>query len=200
MALKLVTPPTVEPLTMADVEAQTRADLTTESELVEGYISAVRARAEVELRRALLTQTWDLVLDAFPTSTARNPFAALEINLPPLQSITHIKYLSTDNVLTTLAASEYVVDLDSTPGRVTPAYGKVWPSTLDYPGAVRIRFVAGYGDEVMDVPQCIRHWMLMNVATLYENRESLTIGNGGVIELKTLADSLLDPERWEVRL
>jgi hypothetical protein len=93
-----------------------------------------------------------------------------------------------------------VVDTDSTPGRVLPAYGKVWPSTLDYPGSVRVQFVAGYGDTAEDVPQCIRNWILLNIGAMHENREVLTIGPGGVIDLTTMADSLLDPERWEVRV
>lgn len=249
MALKLITPPATEPITLADVEAQIQATLPVDQEtLVNGYISAIRQRGENEMRRAMITQTWDLVLDAFPGSTGRNPFAALEIPLPPLQSVVSVKYLATDGTLTTLAAGYYVVDLDSTPGRVMPAYGKTWPATLDYPGAVRVQFVAGYalpvypafdvlavytaGDavlytngksyrakattvagtlptdatkwavisEVEAVPQCIKNWLLLNVASMYENRESLTIGTGGVIELSTLADSLLDPERWEVRI
>lgn len=211
MALKLITPPAAEPLALSDIEAQVRGDLFDESALVEGYIKAIRQRAELELRRALITQTWDLVLDAFPTPTARNPFAALEIPLPPLQSITSIQYLATAGQFVTLAPEDYTVDTDSTPGKVMPAYGKTWPVTLDYPGAVRVRFVAGYGPIIPEepdpdvtypdnVPQCIKNWMKLNVASLYENRESLVIGSGGVIELTTLADSLLDPERWEVRV
>lgn len=200
MSIKLITPPTVEPITLADVEGQCNTDdLTAQAGTVNGYIVAVRQRVENDLRRTLITTTRDLILDSFPCSE-RNPFAAIEIPLPPLQSVISVKYLSTENVLTTLDAGEYVVDTDSTPGRVMPAYGKTWPSTLDYPGSVRVQFVAGYGDAAADVPQCIKNWMLLNVGALYENREVLTIGNGGVIDLTTMADSLLDPERWEVRV
>lgn len=246
MSIKLVTAPDVEPVTLDDVGGQCRADLTSEAGTVNGYITAIRQRVENDLRRALITQTVDLVLDAFPISTARNPFAAVEIPLPPLQSVVSVKYTDTYGVVQTLANTEYVVNTDSTPGRVMPAYGKVWPATLDFPGAVRVQFVAGYGGPVawdvaavyaigahvlytdgntyrktattaagvvctdltkwaLDhpgyaVPQCIRNWMLLNIAAMYENRESIIIGQGGVIELNTLADSLLDPERWEVRV
>jgi len=130
MTVKLVTAPICEPITLSDVEAQTRATLTSESALVGSYITAVKQRVENDLRRALITQTLDLVLDVFPCSSRNNQFAALEIPLPPLQSVVSIKYVSEDGVLTTLDAAHYVVDTDSTPGRVMPAYGKVWPSTL----------------------------------------------------------------------
>lgn len=200
MALKLVTAPEAEPLTIADVEAQIQYALPADQyELVKGYISAVRQKAETVLRRALVTQTWDLVIDAFPVPTSRNQFAAVEIPLPPLQSVDSVQYLDVSGQLVTLADTEYTVDADATPGRILPAYGKAWPFTLDYPGAVRVRFTAGYG-AAADVPQCIRSWMLLNVASLYENRESAVVGNGGLIDLSTLADSLLDAERWGVRL
>jgi uncharacterized phiE125 gp8 family phage protein len=204
MARKLIIPPKVEPLAFADVEAQIQSTLPDDqADLVGGFIVAVRQKCENELRRALLTQTWDLVLDSFLRPGARCPsWNAIEIPLPPLQSVVSVKYLSTANVLTTLAPTEYVVDLDSTPGRVMPAYGKTWPSTLDFPNAVRIQFVAGYGDEAEDVPQCIKNWMLLNVANLYENRESETVSTGRLtaVDLSTMADALLDPERWELRV
>lgn len=201
MAIKVITSPAIEPVSLIDVEGQCNTgDLTEQADTVNGYIVAIRQKVENDLRRTMITTTRDLVLDSFPCSSTRNPFAALEIPLPPLQSVVSVKYLSTDHVLTTLDAAEYVVDTDSTPGRVMPAYGKVWPSTLDYPGSIRVQFVAGYGDDAADVPQCIRNFMLLNISALYENREVLTIGQGGVIDLTTMADSLLDPERWEVRV
>lgn len=246
MTTRIVTAPIAEPVTLADMEGQCRATLTSETVTVNGYITAIRQRVENDLRRSLITQTVDLVLDSFPCPSSRNPFAALEIPLPPLQSVVSVKYLSADGILSTLDASEYVVDTDTTPGRIIPAYGKTWPSTLPYPGSVRVQFVAGYGGPVawdalavypvdarvlytngntykktavtvagivctdatkwvldhpgFAVPQCIRNWMMLNIAAMYENREALIIGQGGVISLTTMADSLLDPERWEVRV
>jgi len=203
MSLKLVTAPEVEPIIQADVEAQLQYELPVDQvSLVNGFISAIRQKAEVALRRALITQTWNLALDGFPGPSLCNPFAMIEVPLPPLQSVVSIGYLSTDNVLTVLNAGDYVVDLESTPGRITPAYGKTWPQTLNFPGSVRVQFVAGYGDEATDVPQCIKQWCLLNIAALYENRESESVvnGRGVVIDLSTMADSLLDAERWEVRV
>jgi uncharacterized phiE125 gp8 family phage protein len=200
MSLTRATAPATKPIDLPDMEGQIRADLSEEAETVKIYIAAVTDRAETELRRAIITQTWDLTLDAFPCVSRRNPFAAIEIPLPPLQSVESVKYLSTNNELTTLDPSKYVVDTSVTPGRIIPAYGQAWPAALDFPGTIRVQFVAGYGDDPADVPDCIRAWLLLNCANLFEHRETLSIGTGGVIELKTLADGLLDPERWEVRL
>jgi len=189
--MKLITAPTVEPVLLADVEAQCRATLTDESAAVNLMIVAVRQKAENVLHRALINQTWDLVLDEFSDE--------IEIKKPPLVSVSSVKYYDTDGVLQTLANTEYTVDTDSTPGRVYPAYGKTWPVNQDRPNAVRIQFVAGYGAAGAAVPACIRQWMLLNIANLYENRETIIIGSINS-ELNTLCDSLLDPERWQVQV
>ena len=249
MTTKLITAPLVEPVTLDDIEGQCQTSIPSDQvDTVIGYIAAIRQKCENELRRALITQTHDLILDAFPAPSRRNPFAAIEIPLPPLQSVVSVKYMSADHVLTTLDPSLYVIDPDSTPGRVLPAYGQIWPATLDYPGSVRVQFVAGYGGPVawdpltvypvdarmfytngntyrktavtlagvlptvtaswaLDspgyaVPQCIRNWMKLNISNLYENRESESVSDSRMsqIDLSTMADSLLDPERWEVRV
>lgn len=198
--MKQITPPESEPLALSDVEAQIQYPLPDDQRvLVGGFISAIRQRAEVELHRAIIAQTWEVSFDAFPTSTARNPFAAIILPLPPLQSVESVTYTDQGGNVQTLAADAYVVD-DSTPARILPAYGTTWPETLDYPNSVRVRFKCGYGDDMSTVPACIRQWMLLNVANLYEHRETLSLGMGNVLEMKTLADSLLDPERWEVRV
>lgn len=184
MALRLITAPAVKPIEVEDIEAQTRATLTDEYDLVDAYISAITEKAEAYTRRALITQTWELVLDCFPLR---------EIALPlnPLQSVTSIKYYDANGTLTTLANTEYTVDIDSVPARIIPAYQKVWPVTLNHPGTVIIRFVCGYGT-ASAVPESIKAWINMNVASLYENRESV----GSVKLTETgICDSLLDMHR-----
>jgi len=194
LTFKLITAPAAEPVLLADVEGQCRASLTAEAATVSLMITAVRQKAETALHRALINQTWDLVLDGFSSS--------IEIEKPPLVSVSSVKYYDLDGTLQTLAATEYTVDTDSTPGRVYPAYGKTWPVTQNRPNAVRIQFVAGYGAAGTNVPACIRQWMLLNVANLYENRESETVAEGRLtaVDLSTMADALLDPERWKVQI
>ena len=199
MGLNLITAPTVKPVTVADVAAQVRADLTAESTLVDLYIAAVTAKAENFIKRALVNQTWELTLDHFPIVSCdlmgvRDPaYIPNKISLPlaPVQSITSIKYIDVDGVQQTLTGTEYTLTADD-PNCVVPAYGKTWPSARLQPGSVTIRYVAGYGATSASVPESIRAWILMNVASLYENRESVTVGKGQLVELNTFADSLLD--------
>ena len=164
--LKRITPPSDDPVTLA----QARDHLHIEHELDDAklldFIPAATAHAEeVELRRALVTQTWELYLDAFPEN-------AIEIPRPPLQSVTSVKYLDTAGALQTLAVTtDYLVDLYELPGLVLPAVGKSWPATQAVPNAVTVRFVAGYGDPD-DVPVHLRQGLLLLIGHWYENREA----------------------------
>ena len=165
-ALKTYAAPTVEPLTVDEVMEHLRLD---EYEtMLPLLIASARASAEAATSLALMTQTLDLYLDAFP---------AAEIILPrsPLQSVTSITYTDTDGATQTLAASEYQVDTASAPPRIVPAYGKSWPSTRQQINAVKVRFVCGHTDAA-SVPADVKAWMLLSIGTAYEHRESIATG------------------------
>ena len=183
------TAPASEPITLAEAKMHCRIDIADEDELVVMLISSVRQHAETILRRRLITQTLDGYLDAFP----------LEIKLMPLQSVTAITYVDTDGNTQTLAADQYLVDATSQPARISRAYNVDWPDTRVQNNAVKVRFVAGYGLPAA-VPQCIKSWMLVRIATLFSNRQQIIIGPGGKIEIEAaFIDSLLDSERVHER-
>jgi uncharacterized phiE125 gp8 family phage protein len=155
------------------------------------------ARGEIDggrgwLGRALITQTWDLVLDEFPAVTRNNPYAAIKVPLPPLQSVTSVTYLDDNGVSQTLSASLYDVDIKSEPGQVRPAYGESWPTTRDTPQAVTVRFVAGYGAAAA-VPALIKLWLRIRLSTLYEHREQFVTGT--IVSSLPGMDAMLDSLR-----
>lgn len=131
-------------------------------------IKSARQVCENLSRRAFITQTLELVLNAFPSNE-------IDLPRPRLQSVTSIKYLDSDGVEQTLSASGYVVDTDSEPGRVYLAYGESWPTTRDIQNAVRIRYVAGYG-AASAVPESLKQFMLTLIAQAYEYREPVVTG------------------------
>ena len=190
MALKLITAPVARPLTVQDVSDQTRADLTVEQVLIETYIAAVAAKAEVIIGRALITQTWELSTESF---SCAHPHG-IRLPFSPVQEIVSITYIDTNGDSQIVNPANYYLTGDD-PEMVAPVYGTVWPVSRNHPGVVKIRYICGYGDTSDDIPEAIRVWMLMNVAALYENRETVTVGKSGLIELSTLADSLLDSYR-----
>jgi uncharacterized phiE125 gp8 family phage protein len=126
-------------------------------------ITEAREYAEGFMRRALITQTWDLTLDWLPP--------VIELPKTPLQSVTSLKYLDASGALVTLDPSLYRVDVASKPGRITPAYGTSWPTVHPVTGAVVIRFVAGYG-AASAVPERIKQGMKLHIAGGWDNCES----------------------------
>jgi len=198
MKLVCITQPASEPITLTDVQGQTRIDdLSAEAATIETMIQAVRERAEQITRRALITQSWELTLDSFPYN--RNP---IYLPLPPLQSVESIKYIDPDGNEQTLDPLLYRTLTAGEPGAVQPLYNLHWPVTLNDMETVKVRFTCGYGpkgeDTATNVPKAILQFMLINVANLYENRESqgVAMGRSTVFNLDaTLCDGLIESFR-----
>lgn len=185
--LVLVTPPAIEPLTLAEAKDHLRVDSTDEDSLIEPLITAARIYAETFTRRAFITRTYDLFLDGFPAET--------EICLPrpPLQSVTYLKYTDLGGNLVTISSGDYIVDTASQPGRLSLQYLKFWPTYQQIANSVRLRFVAGYGNAAADLPRSLQQAMLLIIGHWYENRE--TVAPGALAEVPMAAQSLLWSER-----
>src|ERR1035437_8187210 len=169
----VASPLILEPISLTDVERQCRiTDLSAEAEAVEMMISAVREAAEGVTNRALIRKTQTLVLDSFPSS--RNP---IYFSAPPLVSVDSIVYTDAAGAEQTLDLSFYRVVTDSNPncnrGYILPLYGLTWPVALNDSEVVTVTYTCGYLSE--DVPKGIKQWILLNVANLLENRESVGI-------------------------
>ncbi len=158
MSLTLITPPALEPVTLAEAKAHLKLDTAAEDTLIASLIAAARARAEWHTGRALVTQGWTLWLDAWPHE------AIAEIPLPPLQAVTAVALHAPDNVRTALETSAYRVDTASEPGRLV---FEMEPPVLRRFNAVEIAFTAGYGSAV---PAAVKEAVLEIVAELYTHR------------------------------
>jgi uncharacterized phiE125 gp8 family phage protein len=185
MALKLITAPSDEPITLAEAKLHCRVDGSDEDTLLTLMIGAARRAAENRTGRALLTQTWELALDAFPASE-------IELPLPPVQSITSIKYLDANGAEQVVDGADYALDnYGSMRHWVIPAAGAEWPASLAAANAVKVRFVAGYGAAAA-VPQDIKAWLLLAIGTMYSHREA--VAQGQLVELPGgFWQGLLDP-------
>jgi len=115
---------------------------------------------------------------------------------PRLQAVTLLSYVDVNGVVQNMNVStDLLVDSVSEPARILPAYGTVWPTTREQANAVIIEWTCGYGDDPEDVPACARQWMLANIGTCYELRESNVIMTRGTIQVPPYIDRLLDPIR-----
>lgn len=178
--LKLVTAPSVEPVTITEAKAHCVVGHDLDDSLLTIMISAAREHGESLTGRSWAPKTLEVVLDAFPAGS-------IELPGSPITSVTSVKYLDADGVEQTLAPSAYVVDTDSLIGRVVASE---WPETDDTVNAVRVRYTAGWTQST--IPPVLKQWLLIRVASLYAQRESMTAG--GVSELsRSFVDGLLDP-------
>lgn len=189
MSLTLVTAPVAEPLSTSEAKSHLRVDASTDDTLIGTLIVAARQHVEAFTRRVLITQTWDIVRNSFP------PQSFIDLPLPPLQSVTSVKYKDQDGDESTMSSSDYIVDTAVEPGRIVLAWGASWPGVTLYPASpITVRFVAGYGDDADDVPQLVKQAMLMLIGHWYENREAVVVGSiSKEIELAT--SNLLWPYR-----
>ncbi len=166
MAYKIITQPSVEPVTLVEAKDHCRVDGTELDALFTGVIiPSARQSAEHEMGRALCTQTRELVLDAFPADCV--------LEGAPIQSLVSVKYLDTAGVEQTLDPQDVILDKDSEPGYLSLNYGMGWPETYDVPNAVRVRYICGYGG-AEDVPAAIKAWMLLAIGTMAAQAETMT--------------------------
>ena len=185
MSLTLVTPPQLEPVDTFDAQAQAVVAHAGETGLLARLIAAARAHVEQVTWRQLITAEYEWRLDRL--------CGALYVPRPKLQSVVSFQYVDPQGNTQTLDPSDYTVDANSTPGRILPAPGKSWPAKRGDIDDVIIRFLAGYGDLGSDVPQPLRHAILMLVAFWYEQRE--TAAGTSMTEVPLGFDALIAPYR-----
>jgi len=165
-SLTLVTAPAAEPITTAQAKTHLRVDVSADDTFIDLLVAEAREWMENHLRRALITQTWDLFMDEFPSNDE------IEVPMAPLSSVTSVKYIDNNGDQQTWDSANYRVDTDHEPGRITPAYGVVWPTIRPITKAVEIRFVAGYGTAGTDLPQPVMRALYMMVGQMYEQRQT----------------------------
>lgn len=190
MIYKLLTAPTVEPVSLTDMKTHLRlGSATTDDAYITSLIVAIREHTEKLLGRALITQTWDAYIDDWPQEDF------IKLPLPPLQSVTWIKYIDSDDITIEFSTANYTVDIISEPGKVKLNYNCDWISgvTLRVLNPINIEFVCGYG-LAADIPKPIIQYIKMLVTDLYDNRE--TIVPGMQIGRIDLAEMLLSNFRF----
>lgn len=185
MTLRLVNAPTTEPVTVAEVKLDLRIDESEFDTQLAMLITAFRKRAEDITGRALMPQTWELLLDKFPA------VADIAIGLLPITAVTSLKYYDTNGVLQTLDASNYELDKDTLPGWINQTEAGQWPSVRSQKNSVIALLAAGYEDAAA-VPSEFKYWIRLQVQKAFTAGSHLVAGSTPAkIEDDTL-NSMLD--------
>lgn len=187
MGLSIDTAASLRWATLQEAKDHLRVTSTAEDAYLSHLIAAVQSIAESITNRAILTTTYVYYLESLPSS------GEIELPRPRVQSITHVKYYDSSNVLQTLAAGNYATDIISEPARIVTAYGVIWPTTYNKPNAVEIKYVAGY-TAANFIPKGLVQAMYFLLAHLYDLRSPVVIG-ASVAQLPFAMDALFSPYR-----
>lgn len=144
MTSYLLAGPGEEPVTLAEAKAWCRIDADDEDALVAALIAAARLHVESLTGRALIEQSWRLVLEC-PKGRV--------VPLPVVPAM----------AVTAATADEAAIEVELQGDSVLlPAEGF---------GTLSIDYTAGYG-EAADVPQDLKQALLALVAFWFENRDT----------------------------
>lgn len=166
MSDRLITAPTAEPVTVAELKSHLRITHTADDAYIAALISAARDYVEQQTGRATAEQEREFTADAFPAS------GILRLGLSPLLAIDSVKYLDKDGEEQTLSADVYTADTQSEPGALVLKVDQDWPDTAALPSCVRIRYTCG----ATPLP-ALKQAIIFIAAYWYEQRLPVNVGN-----------------------
>jgi hypothetical protein len=201
-ALRILTPPATEPVTLDQAKRHCRIDNDGDDDLVAMYVTSARSWAETWLNRALFTQKlqYNITWAPPPTATPLVPQSLIvfPLNWPPLVkrpielpraptvSVEQITWGPIDD-MTVADTGDYDLNL-----LVEPGYVAVKPQLLPRipQQSMSINYTSGYSDaDPTAIPVPILHGILFLTAFLYEQR-----GDAGG-DLPATARALMGPYR-----
>lgn len=193
-APKTILAPGEEPITVDDARAHLEAARYGDTELdatddamIESWIQSAREHCEDYLGLSLAVRTLEIALDEFPDDGA-----AIVLPMGPVIDVLSVSW--GDESDDEMDADDYVLDDYSVPHCLKPV--TAWPSVTSAPNAVKVRYLAGYGettDGADPLPAVFRSAMLLVIGHLYENRSEST--EKAMSSLPLGVQALLRPRR-----
>lgn len=183
--MRLLTAPTVEPVTIDDAKIAARiSDTNAFDSVVPGLISTARQLAEQATGRQLMQQTWRIELADWP----------LPGDEFPVHQATAAAVNYWDGAAwVTLSGAAYAFDAQGNGTALAPALNTSWPTLGDKAlGArVRIDLTAGATDAAT-VPECVKLYVKAMVAYWVDNPGAAVANN---LQEAPFLRLLLDPVR-----
>jgi len=185
---KLMTPPAVEPVTLADFKAHAKIDDASDDVLIGALLCGARQWCEHYTRRAFITQSWTLSVSKTPDGD--------RIPLPraPLLSVSAVRLFNDADQMTIWSADHYYVQGDSEPACLVLRNGADWPVFDRAADSLHIEYVAGYGPSADDVPEAIRLAIKQLALHWYEFRGESIVASG-MAQPPLTVEALLNPYR-----
>ena len=180
-ALKVITPPTLEPVSVKEVMDWGGIEAEDAATILETMAIGARELVEKHLNRALMEQTIVIGFDAWPDN------GRVELPRPPAISITEVRIFDDAGDSTVIDSDAYWLDDISSPNilRMISGSESLMVPTRDEMG-IEVEYKAGYGDESGDVPAGIRAGIMQGAVDIWDTR---------IFELSGKAKTLLEPYR-----
>lgn len=180
----LVTPPAIEPVTLAEAKAHLRITHSEEDALITALIGSGRRVVEARAGLMLIEQVWTIFADDWPAD------GVMELAVAPLSSIDELAVYGEDGTKAGIDPAHFYADLVSRPPRLMLRGSRVWAAPGRGLNGIAVTVKAGFGPLATDVPEPLRQAILLLVAHWYEHR-----GNGNPPPLPLTLDALLKPFR-----
>lgn len=191
MQLDLLTPPSGEPLSLADAKAFARVGSDHEDALITQLIAAARARIEAETGLALMSRSLRLTLTDWPLGVLER--GGLRLPKRPAHSLIAVRL--TDGETSEDVTDRFELETGMCARLVpVPFGGWVWPRSIHE--RIELDWVAGFGD-AEDVPEDLIHAMKLIVAHEFAYRDGADYRARD--DLKARLEEALAPRR-EVRI
>jgi uncharacterized phiE125 gp8 family phage protein len=182
----LLSPPLVEPISLAEAKAYLRVEHNDDDDVIEALIAGARVHIEALTRRALITQSWRLIRDSWPAD------GRIAVTPVPLREVVAARVYRLDGSPQAIDVDAFVANVASAPAVLGFTLGAV-PAPGRAVGGIELDFEAGYGDAANDVPEPLRQAIRVLTAHWYENRGVLA--EGGAAVLPQSAATLIAPYR-----
>ena len=171
MTSYLLAGPAEEPVSLAETKAFLKIDDTEEDGLITTLIGAARLHVEGVTGRALLAQSWRVVLDAWPDDR--------QVKLPvtPFMAVTEITAYDVAGAAHEVPLAQFLSEPDRL---LLPAEVAGMPVLRERQG-IEIDYVAGFGTEPADVPADLRQGLLLLVGYWFEHRDAVIVAGSGAV-------------------
>jgi uncharacterized phiE125 gp8 family phage protein len=150
--------PVVEPLTLAEAKRALRIDHADDDAMVQSMIKAARQRVEARTGRALISQNWRIVMDAWPWG------GRVALPVMPVQAVTAVRLYDANGAPQVVSPPIYNLVSGTEPPVIDA-------SAVPNPGKARdgieIDVTAGYGPAPTDVPESLRQALRLMIAHAY---------------------------------
>jgi uncharacterized phiE125 gp8 family phage protein len=161
MTMTLLTPPALEPVTLAELRQFLRLAGDSDDDLLTGLLKAARETLEAKTGLALINQTFRLHADGWPRS------GILRIPKYPVRSVSAVAALLDDGTSVAIAGHDLHLSTRARPARLYLAERHRPAQSLC---GLAVDFVAGFGETGNEVPDALRHALMTLVVHWYEMR------------------------------